>query len=791
MAENDVEIKFGASIEGVQASITQVRELLQGLTEPLRAVRENLGEVAEAFVAAFAVEKINEAVEGLSRLNEEARKTSLVTGLPIDQVAAIQAAAENVGASGNEVTRAFARMGVNIAEQSSLAKRALDTLGLSFQQLRGESPVDQFEQIGAAIERMSDVSSRNAVSNALFGRSFQDLVPLFAEGKDGIEEWQNTVNETGSSLARISDDLEKTKTEMTTFGLATRGDGIDLFSEFRGVIDGVYEGITDLAEAFHNAMAEGGALKDAIDGVVIVLKTLETAIVVVIDVVGNVWHATTEAVDEMGLVWLHLGDLLRELWASIGAGIGNFFSGLVAAAKDAVAQIGGDFANLGAVISSALHGDFGGAKDAFGKLTSDSSDAAAKIRGDFAQAVSGFDFSDAKGEFSGFIEDSKERWRQYTKELVDTNRAAAGVVDTIWNDTAKSTEPPKQTNNNKFAPGGGDKGAKDATAAQIAADNEEVTSAQNVYKSKSELLNAELKDKQINTSQWLAGTLDALRQELASEEDALNKELAIGNLSARQKQEIEAKKLKFVQDELKAEEDAQIKAAQSAQKQWQSATNEINSAITGQVSAVLKGSENIGQAFERVLGSLIEDVTKFFIDWALKAAESFAAQKLGITSLAAAQQAASGVQAAAAGAGAAATAAAAKPGILAQITADSGEAFAGFAAFFAPTLGPAAPAAAAGLAGEVQAQAVGLASFDIGSWSVPHDMTANIHAGETIVPAAGGFADAFRSAVAGGGGFGGGGDTHNHFYGALMDAASVTRAVVQHQNANPSARPSF
>ena len=82
----------------------------------------------------------------------------------------------------------------------------------------------------------------------------------------------------------------------------------------------------------------------------------------------------------------------------------------------------------------------------------------------------------------------------------------------------------------------------------------------------------------------------------------------------------------------------------------------------------------------------------------------------------------------------AAQAAASKPGVLAAITADAGEAFAGFAAFFAPTLGPGAIPAAAGLAASVQAEASGIAALDVGGY-VLSDGLAKIHAGETITPA--------------------------------------------------------
>jgi hypothetical protein len=81
------------------------------------------------------------------------------------------------------------------------------------------------------------------------------------------------------------------------------------------------------------------------------------------------------------------------------------------------------------------------------------------------------------------------------------------------------------------------------------------------------------------------------------------------------------------------------------------------------------------------------------------------------------------------------------------ITAEAGQTGAGVAAYMAPIIGPAAPAAGAAAAASVTA----MASFDTGSWSVPRDMTASIHAGELIVPSRGGIASEFRDFMSNGG----------------------------------------
>jgi hypothetical protein len=86
----------------------------------------------------------------------------------------------------------------------------------------------------------------------------------------------------------------------------------------------------------------------------------------------------------------------------------------------------------------------------------------------------------------------------------------------------------------------------------------------------------------------------------------------------------------------------------------------------------------------------------------------------------------------------------------------------------------------------------GLPSFDVGSWSVPRDTLAQIHAGEMIVPAAATpWAQSLMSGAASGGG--GGGDTYHtwHVTSNARDPRDVAREVAALWDRNPSFRPRY
>jgi hypothetical protein len=99
--------------------------------------------------------------------------------------------------------------------------------------------------------------------------------------------------------------------------------------------------------------------------------------------------------------------------------------------------------------------------------------------------------------------------------------------------------------------------------------------------------------------------------------------------------------------------------------------------------------------------------------------------------------------------------------------------------FLAPIMGPFAAGPAAAAQATVAAAAGGVASADIGMWSVPADMLTLVHHNELIMPAA--EAGAFRgllSASTGGGETGGNNVSitpTTHFHVNAIDAGSVSQ----------------
>ena len=201
----------------------------------------------------------------------------------------------------------------------------------------------------------------------------------------------------------------------------------------------------------------------------------------------------------------------------------------------------------------------------------------------------------------------------------------------------------------------------------------------------------------------------------------------------------------------------------------------FESAISGQVSAMLRGTETIGQGVQKMAANIVTEyatmAVKTMMHSAAMAAWDVAKQLWSQTTQTSAVVSGQTAQTAAVVTGEAArqTAKTAAHVAGSAMEAASGTASVMNAAYKAaantyasvsaiPYVGwIMAPVAAAGAFAAVAAYNV-MTSLDVGAWNLPHDMPANLHAGEMVIPQ--NFAEGLRS----GGGIGGGPMTQNINY---------------------------
>jgi hypothetical protein len=292
----------------------------------------------------------------------------------------------------------------------------------------------------------------------------------------------------------------------------------------------------------------------------------------------------------------------------------------------------------------------------------------------------------------------KDNDQQLNAELDKIKTSYKAMIDEIGGAASKPQAPALAVPN------------KDAASAAIEAAQAQIKAYADAFNQTKEILGSEVKLHELTYSQETALLLAALDRQKTEQLSVIAAEEQIGGLSVAQEQRIANEKLQIDTNYAKQRQKIIDQAVEDEAKKWQSVLQPIEGAWNSQLKALLSGSETFGQAMKNMLGDLL--IT--FIEWCEKQVEIWLATQIAKAIISKTTGAAAGN--------------------LEGINADAGQAFAGFVAYFAPTLGPGAIPLAAGMAAGVAATAEGLASADTGGYVLTSGL-ANIHAGETITPA--------------------------------------------------------
>lgn len=174
-----------------------------------RAGKQIAAFAAKVKMAAFAAGALLAAGIALSvrsfvRYGDEVAKMAKRTGLSTEAVSELAHAAEISGASMESLEKGVKRMAKTITDASDgliTYERAFVRIGLTSKELVGLDPEEAFMKIGAAIGGIEDAVIRAAAAQDIFGRAGTRLLPLFAEGAEGIAKMREEAKRLGISMS--------------------------------------------------------------------------------------------------------------------------------------------------------------------------------------------------------------------------------------------------------------------------------------------------------------------------------------------------------------------------------------------------------------------------------------------------------------------------------------------------------------------------------------------------------------------------------------------------------------
>jgi len=144
------------------------------------------------------------AAKAFSSMGDQVAKMAKRTGLSVEALSELKFVASQTGTSIEALETGFRRMQRSIYDAGrglSTQTDALRDLGLTYKDLKGLVPEQQFKLLAEAISRVEDPTRKAALAQALFGRAGTMLLPMFAKGAAGIEQLQKEARRLGLTMS--------------------------------------------------------------------------------------------------------------------------------------------------------------------------------------------------------------------------------------------------------------------------------------------------------------------------------------------------------------------------------------------------------------------------------------------------------------------------------------------------------------------------------------------------------------------------------------------------------------
>jgi TP901 family phage tail tape measure protein len=147
------------------------------------------------------------SVKGFASMAHEVELMAQKTGFSAKTLSELKYAADLTGTSiqGLEVgVKRMASVMTDASNGNTTAIASLKNLGLSYQDLQGLKPEDQFKKILVAISEIPDPMKRSAAAVDILGRSGTDLLPILIDGEEGFNKMAYAADKAGVVLNETS-----------------------------------------------------------------------------------------------------------------------------------------------------------------------------------------------------------------------------------------------------------------------------------------------------------------------------------------------------------------------------------------------------------------------------------------------------------------------------------------------------------------------------------------------------------------------------------------------------------
>jgi len=242
--------------------------------------------------------------KGFSDAGDEAITTATKLGIATNDLIRMRYAADMLDVSQETLDASMGKMNRSILMASKGAKdqvKALQLLGYTDKQIRSGkiSVADATERLAARMEDEKKAKTNGLIANALYGKSYQDMLPMLKSGSKAIAELKAQADELGLTL---SDDAKKAAEDFDsatkTLNYSLKGLRNAIGSEIVPLIIPLVDRLREWIAANRELVA--GKVTEFVEGMAKALKEIDWQ--KVIDAVRGLGRAIIWLTENMGFV---------------------------------------------------------------------------------------------------------------------------------------------------------------------------------------------------------------------------------------------------------------------------------------------------------------------------------------------------------------------------------------------------------------------------------------------------------------------------------------------------------
>lgn len=274
-------VKEGAqNLEVFGDSMNDLRHTMQGLMSPIRGVYNGVGELAEVFLAAFAVERISEFAEKMSELGADALHSAAEIGLSTEAITRFNFAAGAMGMQGDAGALGLQRLeraAVEAAGGERMYSAAFDAMGISVTDAHGKMKSMEvlLPEIANKFAATADGPEKTAIAMEIMGRSGARMIPILDQGAAGMKGMSDAADNAGVTISGpMAEGMEQTAIRFFDLGQSVEGVAITIYEAFKPAIDTILDALIGLVQGFNNGIKSGGDFNKILAAVVIVVDTV-------------------------------------------------------------------------------------------------------------------------------------------------------------------------------------------------------------------------------------------------------------------------------------------------------------------------------------------------------------------------------------------------------------------------------------------------------------------------------------------------------------------------------------